>query len=157
MDPWRSTSLRSTKGVRVINAPVQPFLFFKIISKCIPVFIPLYPSWLLLFIFKVWRIHNIFIDEKNALRLRVKCVDRINTFFIAFHFINFEGHITFLWKKKYFEAGGWRPLSRWRQPSHPIKYSQSYLSCCMSRKEIDERYRSFETTKQTKKSLKNLG
>lgn len=138
MDPWRSTTWRSIKGVRVINAPVQSF-FFKLISACI--FIPLYPSWLLLFIFKVCRIYNIIMMTKNALRLRVKCVDRINTFFIAFHFINFEGHITFLWKKKYFEAGGGRPLSRWRQPSYPkqdnIKYGQSYLSCCMRCNEID--------------------
>lgn len=89
--------------------------------------------------------------KKNTLRLRVKCIDTTNTFSYCFSIINFEGHITFLWKKKIFEAEGWR------QPSHPIKYSQSYLSCCMSCNEIDERYRSFETTKQTKKSLKNLG
>lgn len=73
--------------------------FFKIISKCI--FIPLYPPWLLLFIFKVWRIHNIFMVKKNnTLRLRVKCMDTANTFSYCFSIINFEGHITFFMKEK---------------------------------------------------------
>lgn len=68
MDPWRSTTLRSTKGVRVINAPVQPF-FLKL-SQNVYLFHYIHRDYCFPFLKFEGHIKR-FYERKNTLRLRV--------------------------------------------------------------------------------------
>lgn len=122
MDPWRSTTLRSTKGVRTSTT-----FFFKL-SQNVYLFHYIHRDYCFSFL-KFEGYITFLWWKKNTLRLRVKCMDTTNTFSYCFSIINFEGHITFFMKEKILWGWGLETLKQvmTTQSSNKIQSELSLL------------------------------
>lgn len=122
MDPWRSTTLRSTKGVRTSTT------FFLKLSQNVYLFHYIHRDYCFSFL-KFEGYITFLWWKKNTLRLRVKCMDTTNTFSYCFSIINFEGHITFFMKEKILWGWGLETLKQvmTTQSSNKIQSELSLL------------------------------